>query len=118
MRFFLDENFPKSATQLLRSSAHLVFDIRSTKHEGTDDKTIFEIAQKKKAIFLTTDRDFFHTIPYQFDFHYGVIIIALSQPNRKRILAKLRWALDNFDLNNFSNKIILMRDYRYSIIEK
>ena len=42
-----------------RSIGHKVFDIRSTKFEGTDDFSIFELAQEENAIFLTTDKDFF-----------------------------------------------------------
>jgi len=36
-------------------------------------------------VFLTTDRDFFHTIPHIHDKHAGIIVIALRQPNRSTI---------------------------------
>jgi predicted nuclease of predicted toxin-antitoxin system len=64
MIFFLDENFPKSAGIYLESLGHQILDIRSTEQKGLNDKKIFELSQKHNAIFLTTDRDFFHTIPY------------------------------------------------------
>ncbi|MCH7763737.1 MAG: DUF5615 family PIN-like protein [Candidatus Marinimicrobia bacterium] len=115
MIFFLDENFPKLAGVYLESIGHKIIDIRSTKNEGLDDLEIFEMAQHHRAIFLTTDRDFFHTIPYLFDKHYGVIVIALSKPNRQTIINKLKWAIEKFDLLNFSNKIVLMRNKNYSI---
>lgn len=115
MNFFLDENIPKSAGRYLESHGHSVYDIRTTTDEGAEDAVIFEMAQNEKAIFITTDRDFFHTIPYLFKSHFGVIVIALSQPNRNRILEKLKWAIDNLDLLNFSNKILLMRNNQYTI---
>ncbi|MFO7890993.1 MAG: DUF5615 family PIN-like protein [bacterium] len=115
MNFFLDENFPKPATHILESRGHKVFDIRSSKHEGSDDLTIFKMAQVKKAIFLTTDKDFFHTIPYQFKKHYGIIVILLRQPNRRDIIDKLLFALNNLNLTNIESKIILLRDDDYSI---
>ncbi len=115
MNFFLDENIPKSAGRYLESHGHSVYDIRNTTDEGAEDAVIFEMAQNEKAIFITTDRDFFHTIPYLFKSHFGVIVIALSQPNRNRILEKLKWAIDNLDLLNFSNKILLMRNNQYTI---
>jgi len=40
MRFFLDENFPKSAVALLMSHGHDVFDIRGTADEGAEDAQI------------------------------------------------------------------------------
>ena len=93
MKFFLDENFPRSVTALLKEMGSKVFDIRSTEHEGANDKSIFQLAQNEQAIFLTTDRDFFHTIPTLFKEHHGIIIIALRQPNRRSITEKLMYAL-------------------------
>lgn len=63
MKFFLDENFPNSVGRFMEGLGHEVFDIRSTEHEGSDDKKIFEFAQAKEAIFLTTDRDSFTLSP-------------------------------------------------------
>jgi len=115
MIFFIDENIPKSTGKYLESHGHSVYDIRATSDEGAEDAVIFEMAQKEKAIFITTDRDFFHTIPYLFKSHFGIIVIALSQPNRNRITEKLKWAIDNLDLSGFSNKILLLRDNQYTI---
>lgn len=36
MKFFLDENFPKSAERYLVSRGHTVFDIRGSSDEGID----------------------------------------------------------------------------------
>lgn len=88
MKFFLDENFPKSATGMLEHLGHVVFDLGCA--EGSRDADIFDEAQKCGAIFLTTDRDFFHTIPHLFPHHEGVIVIALRQPNRAAILENRR----------------------------
>ena len=76
MKFFLDENFPKSSEIVLKEFGHKVFDIRGTSREGMSDLEIFKLSQEKNAVFLTTDKDFFHTIPFQFEKHYGVIIIV------------------------------------------
>ncbi len=77
MNFFLDENFPKSIAPILERQGYTIYDIRGTELEGSDDKSIFKLAQEKHAIFLTTDRDFFYTIPNLFKKHYGVIIITV-----------------------------------------
>jgi len=57
VKFFLDENFPKSAYDMLVSRGHEVFDIRGTEHEGADDADIFTMAQNRSAVFLTTDKN-------------------------------------------------------------
>ena len=64
MKFFLDENFPKAAVGLLEGMGHEVFDLRGSGREGLPDPDIFAEAQCCDAVFLTTDRDFFHTIPH------------------------------------------------------
>jgi len=115
MIFFLDENFPKSAGTFLESKGHEVIDIRLTEDIGLDDNSIFSLAQKHSAIFLTTDKDFFHTIPLKFENHNGIIVIALSLPNRKNILEKLIWSYENINLEKLSNRVILLRDNNYLI---
>lgn len=115
MRFFLDENFPRSASDLLSSFNHESTDIRGTRDQGADDRKIFDLAQKQRAVFLTTDRDFFHTIPHLYEHHFGVIVIALRQPNRQNILHKLEWFLQHFGNTDIENKIFQLRDRNYVI---
>jgi predicted nuclease of predicted toxin-antitoxin system len=96
MKFFLDENFPKTAAGLLVSMGHEVLDIRGHTRGGAEDKRIFEMAQAQNAVFLTTNRDFFHTIPHLYPNHCGIVVIALRQPNRKAITYRLSWFLERF----------------------
>jgi predicted nuclease of predicted toxin-antitoxin system len=110
MKFFLDENFPKAAVGMLQNEGHEVFDLRGTDREGARDAEIFAEAQRHGAIFLTTDRDFFHTIPHLFADHSGVVVIALRQPNRTAILAKLSWLLTQLQADDFKGRTIQLRD--------
>jgi predicted nuclease of predicted toxin-antitoxin system len=83
--------------------------------QGVDDSRLFEIAQKNEAILLTTDRDFYHTVPLRYSTHYGVIVIALKQPNRESILSKLSWIVLQDFLENSQGKIYLLRDQTYRV---
>lgn len=115
MKYLLDENFPKSAQTLLEELGHEVIDIRGTVDEGADDERLFALAQAAMAVILTTDRDFYHTIPLQYNHHHGVIVIALKQPNRHAILERLRWALQQSFMDEMANTIVLLRDHTYRI---
>jgi predicted nuclease of predicted toxin-antitoxin system len=115
MTFFLDENFPKSSIKLISDLGHKVIDIRASEKEGADDYEIFDMAQKHGAIFLTTDKDFYHTVPFQYSKHHGVVIIALSQPNRERIIEKLAYFFKFFKIETMDSKVILFRDKTYSV---
>ncbi len=114
MKFFVDENFPKSSVEYLISQSQVVYDIRKTKNEGIADSEIFSLAQREKAVFLTTDKDFYHTIPYLYPNHFGVIVIALRQPNSKSILERLKWFLENY-ISDINNKIYLLKDNSYFV---
>jgi len=110
MKFFLDENFPKASAVVLGELGHELLDLRGTEFEGATDEFIFQLAQNENAIFLTTDRDFFHTIPHLYQQHAGVVVIALRQPNRTRILDRLQWFLAHFGENDFKNRVFQLRD--------
>lgn len=113
MKFFLDENFPRTAFDTLRRLGHEAVDVRGTQNEGADDTAIFDLAQEQKAIFLTTDRDFFHTVPHLYKQHFGIVVIALRQPNRHNILSRLEWFLDRFGEANLENRVFQLRDQTY-----
>jgi len=115
MKFFLDENFPKTAEALLVAGGHTVLDIRGTEDEGAQDPDIFTMAQESQAVFLSTDRDFFHTIPCLFPDHHGIVVIALRQPNRRAILSRLSWFLDRFGSQSSIGKAYLLRDRTYAV---
>ena len=113
MKFFLDENFPKAAYSLLVARGHSVVDVRGTSQQGANDAMLFEWAQEEGAVFLTTDRDFFHTIPHVYDMHCGVVVVALRQPNRVNIIGRLEWFLDHFGTEEIRNRAIQLRYRTY-----
>lgn len=115
MQFFLDENVPRKAIQILRELGHEWQDIRGTDQEGLKDEEIFHLACQKKAVFITTDKDFFHTIHFNHKPHYGIIVIALSAPNTKNICDKLEWVLKQIRSENINNQCYLLSDHRCKI---
>jgi predicted nuclease of predicted toxin-antitoxin system len=115
VKFFFDENFPKSAGPLLMARGHECVDIRGTGKEGAEDIAIFQLAQEQRAIFLTTDRDFFHTIPHLEKNHHGVVVVALHQPNRQSILSRLEWFLERFEHKDIGNRVSELRDRTFVV---
>lgn len=116
MNVFVDENIPNSIIQILTSAGYTVWDLRRTEHEGIEDDKVFQLAQEKSAFFVTTDKDFFHTIPWNFPSHCGIAILALRQPNSKNLSEKMEWLLSNFPLADLKNKVILLRDNTYTMV--
>ena len=117
MKFFLDENFPKKAALVPEQFGHTVFDIRGTVQEGISDTEIFSLAKEKKAIFLTSDKDFYHTIHLTEKPHFGIIVIALRQPNSEAITEKIIWVLDNLEKFSFKNECLLLTDKKCTVFK-
>jgi predicted nuclease of predicted toxin-antitoxin system len=115
MRFFLDENFPKSAAKVLEDLGHECDDPRGTDLEGSDDSVLVEEARRLGAIILTTDRDFFHTLRHQYPDHSGVVVVALKQPNRAAIIKRLKWLLENIPEEQLAERAFQLRDNTWAV---
>jgi predicted nuclease of predicted toxin-antitoxin system len=112
MKFFLDENFPRPAISYLVSAGHSASHALDCFPPGAADEKLFDHAQHDGAIFITTDKDFFHTIPLAFARHGGVIVITLRKPNRADLLRRLADSLDLLGERDLRNTVWLVTDTR------
>lgn len=112
MRFYLDENFPRSAARRLQDSGHQALHALDLLPPGTDDHDLFADAQRERAVFVTTDKDFFHTVPLSFSCHHGSIVISLRRPNREALLGRLEDALTELADRELENSVWLVTDSR------
>ena len=112
MKFLADQNFPRTCKDLLDEFDHTLWEPNYDPNTGLSDEWLFAQAQEQNAVFLTTDKDFFHTVPLIYPRHAGVIVITLARPNRDGILKKLRWGLVFIQSNPIADHVILLRDHR------
>jgi len=114
MNFFMDENFPKSAHSILTQQRHSCFDARDHLPQGAEDTAVFQLAQKFHAVFLTTDKDFYHTVPFLHPSHHGVVVVSLLQPNRRSLIQHLECFL-NHAPSRMDNTVYLLRDRTFYV---
>lgn len=107
MTIFVDENIPLMTVDALRAMGHDVRDIRGTPNEGLRDDALWEVAQREKRLLITTDKGFAH---YRMGSHYGILIVQLRQPNRRRIHRRIMQALERFADTEWPGLLIVMRD--------
>jgi predicted nuclease of predicted toxin-antitoxin system len=112
MKFFLDENFPRPALVQLVSTGHCAAHALDYFPPGTADEKLFAHAQAHGAIFITTDKDFFHAVPLAFARHGGAIVITLRKPNRADLLRRLADALTLLGERNLHDTVWLVTDTR------
>lgn len=114
MRVLLDENFPVSATAVVSAAGYEVIPFTSVCAYGASDEEVFRKAQELDAVILTSDRDFYHTMPLLHPAHHGIIVLSLRQPNRRAICERLAWFF-NQEKPPFANKVFALRDCTYRV---
>ena len=114
MKFLLDENFPMSAAAFIASCGHEAVLFGDVCDFGDDDETVFSTAQRLGATILTSDRDFYHTMPLLHPEHAGIVVVALRQPSRAAILARLKWFMENVP-EPLANRAFILRDFSYRL---
>lgn len=112
MKFLLDENFPRSSADLIEECGHEAVRFDDVCSFGDDDDTVFATAQRLGATILTSDRDFYHTVPLLHPEHAGIVVVALRQPNRAAIQSRLKWFMENVD-EPLTNRVFILRDFSY-----
>ena len=114
MKFLLDENFPRSSADFIESCGHVAIRFAEVCAGGDDDETVFSAAQRLGATILTSDRDFYHTMPLLHPTHAGIVVVALRQPNRAAINSRLKWFMENID-EPLANRVYVLRDFSYRL---
>jgi predicted nuclease of predicted toxin-antitoxin system len=112
MTFFLDENFPRPALAQLQAAGHKASHALDTFPPGTPDDKLFAHAQEPGSVFVTTDKDFYHTIPLAFGKHHGAVVITLRKPNRADLLRRLSEALALLGDRGLRDTVWLVTDTR------
>ena len=114
MKFLLDENFPRSSADFIKSCGHEAIRFDEACDSGDDDETVFSAAQRLGATILASDRDFYHTMPLLHPTHAGIVVVALRQPNSAAISSRLKWFMENIE-EPLTNRVFILRDFSYRL---
>ncbi len=84
MRLLADENLNSLIVAHLRDAGHHVISV-SEDHPGIPDEAVLEMANTKRAILITGDKDFGELAFRQNLIHCGVILVRLAGlPNEEK----------------------------------
>lgn len=112
MKILVDENIPLMTVQALRESGHDVLDIRGSADEGSADWSLWGIAQQQKRLLISTDKGF---ASHRDEFHWGMLIVRLRQPNREKIHRRVMRATNQFSADQWRGLLVTMRDVARSV---
>ena len=111
MRILVDENIPKITTRTLSEDGWDVADIRQTEKQGMKDELLWEKAQNEKRVCVTTDKGF---AVYRNENHFGLVIVRLKKPSRKKIHERIVQAFRKFPADKWQGFMVVMRDSVFS----
>ncbi|PXF60056.1 MAG: hypothetical protein C4B59_10085 [Candidatus Methanogaster sp.] len=112
MKIFVDENIPLMTVRVLREMGHDVRDIRGTADEGMTDNALWEIVQREGRLLITTDKGF---AQHREEFHHGILIVRLKQPNRHKIHQRVIQAMTQFAAEEWPSLLVVMLDVMQSM---
>lgn len=77
MKFFLDENVPLSAIDVIHNLGFEVEHARSAGLGGRPDREIADYAKKRRAVLVTKDLEFGSLALYPKNSHHGLLVLRL-----------------------------------------
>lgn len=112
MKICVDENIPLETVDELRRRGHDVMDIRGTPREGMPDSELWKRVREQQRLLITTDKGF---ALQRDEAHFGILIIRLRQPNRRKIHERVLGALRQFPVESWPGLLVVMRDTVQSV---
>ncbi|MBD3341418.1 MAG: hypothetical protein GF353_20095 [Candidatus Lokiarchaeota archaeon] len=112
MKILVDENIPNMSVQKLRELGHNVKDVRGTEDEGITDEYLWDMVQNESRLLISTDKGF---TQYRDNFHCGILIVLLKNPNKDKIHQRVINAINQFSENEWKNLLVVVRDFAQSI---
>lgn len=114
--FLADENIAPRVVHALRSRGYDVEDVKERRLSGLSDSQVLRMAQKKRRVILTHDRDFAHALfrpPAQ---HPGIVIMRFSNQSPGAVIDRLLSNLQPRVLKRLPHSVVLITDDSVTIV--
>ena len=114
MKFFLDENMPLRACDLLHELGFETDHVITLNMRGASDERIAGFARENKAVLVTKDIEFGSLLLYPPGSHHGLLILRLPKNyNTDQILLALETFLKKTDPALLVNTVTILEVGKY-----
>jgi predicted nuclease of predicted toxin-antitoxin system len=91
VKFKLDENLSRRATDLIRAAGHDVVTVGDQGLRGAADETLFEVCRREGRALVTLDRDFGQVLRYPPAASAGIVVLEIGpRPTHAALLDRVR----------------------------
>ena len=102
MRIKVDEDLPRTVTELPRSQNHDAVSVLDQTMGDTKDPDLWEAVQKENRFLITADKGFGDIRRYPPGTHAGVLLLRPDEDGIHPLVSLLERVLDNYDLNELA----------------
>jgi predicted nuclease of predicted toxin-antitoxin system len=106
LNLLADESVEKQIVNKLRNDGHIV-DYISEINPGIADDLVLQIATEKKALLVTSDKDFGELFSRLNKLHYGVLLLRLAGSSNHDKPQYVSYALNRYG-NKLTGKISVL----------
>jgi predicted nuclease of predicted toxin-antitoxin system len=111
----LDENLPAELVGALASLGHDVHSTPMELLEGQPDPQIWAVAQTEERFLITQDLDFSDIRSFAPGTHHGLLLVRLSNPSRRALVARLKTVFATEDVPSWSRCFVVATDRKVRV---
>ncbi|MBW8049560.1 MAG: hypothetical protein FVQ77_04325 [Cytophagales bacterium] len=120
MRFLIDEDLPRSTSDLLQRYGHQATDVRDIGLRGVKDTQIASYAKSKGLCILTGDSDFGDIRNYQPSQYNGIVVLGIPRDSTAMFILNLLEGLLKQDkvVTEMGGKLLIVEPGRIRVRKK
>ncbi len=107
MRFLIDENLPRSLTEMLKEAGHDVLEVVESEWRGAVDETLWRLAGREHRVLITRDLDF--PIPDVHPEPAGLVLVRVPDDwTGTQIVNLVRSSFHTLELEQLAKRITVL----------
>ncbi len=116
LKFVIDEDLPYSTGDLLQKQGHEIIDIKDSELRGSDDREVYNFAQKEEAILLTGDKGFGNILWFPSNLHFGIVIAHFpNEMSSEEMNKQISKEFKSLSKKDFMGNLIILEPGRIRI---
>jgi predicted nuclease of predicted toxin-antitoxin system len=111
----LDENLPTVLVARLVALGHDVDTVPQEQLTGQSDPLVWNAAQQAQRFLITQDLDFSDVRQFQPGTHYGLMLVRLQTPSRRRLAERIESVFQDENVADWNRCFVVITDHKVRV---
>jgi predicted nuclease of predicted toxin-antitoxin system len=116
MKIKLDENLPVRLAVILSSLHHDVHTVVQENLSGTNDRDVWDAAQREARFLITQDLDFSDLRRFAPGTHKGILLIRLRSPDRQSLVRRIQEVFRREEVSGWAGCFVVATERKIRIV--